>query len=122
MVIHLIILLLFIESMENIERQIKEELKSMDQRLEDLEDKMTSIDTKLSQVIDGILGNPLTKEGGMVSDIKTLKVEIDILKSKLEQQEDFKNRILWTVGIIVAIAAFIQFATGIYKNLQWWLY
>lgn len=118
MVIHLIILLLFIESMENIERQIKEELKSMDQRLEDLEDKMTSIDTKLSQVIDGILGNPLTKEGGMVSDIKTLKVEIDILKSKLEQQEDFKNRILWTVGIIVAIAAFIQFATGIYKNLQ----
>ena len=35
---------------------------------------LSSIDTKLSQVIDGILGNPLTKEGGMVSDIKTLKV------------------------------------------------
>lgn len=103
---------------ESLKQQIEIDLKSMDQRLEDLEDKMTSIDTKLSQVIDAILGNPLTKEGGVVSEIRTLKVEIEVLKAKLESQEDFKNRVLWTVGIIVAIAAFIQFATGIYSNIK----
>lgn len=103
---------------DTIEKQIKGELKSMDQRLEDLEGKITSIDTKLSQVVDAILGNPLTKEGGVVSEIKTLKIEIEVLKAKLESQEDFKNKVLWTVGIVVAIAAFIQFATGIYSNIR----
>jgi uncharacterized protein YicC (UPF0701 family) len=105
--------------MENkFEQHVEKELKSMDQRLEDLEGKITSIDTKLSQVVDAILGNPLTKDGGVVNEIKILKTEVALLKSKLELQEEFKNRILWTVGIIVAIAAFIQFATGIYKNIK----
>ncbi len=105
--------------MENkFEQQVEKELKSMDQRLEDLEGKITSIDTKLSQVVDAILGNPLTKDGGVVNEIKILKTEVALLKSKLELQEEFKNKVLWTVGIIVAIAAFIQFATGIYKNIR----
>jgi hypothetical protein len=105
--------------MENkFEQHVEKELKSMDQRLEDLEGKITSIDTKLSQVVDAILGNPLTKDGGVVNEIKILKTEVALLKSKLELQEEFKNKVLWTVGIIVAIAAFIQFATGIYKNIR----
>ena len=37
------------------EDQIKKELKNMDQRLYELEEKMTSIDTKLSQVVDANL-------------------------------------------------------------------
>ena len=46
--------------MENLfEESINKELRSMDQRLYDLEEKMNSIDTKLSQVVDAILGNPL---------------------------------------------------------------
>ena len=45
--------------MENLfEESINKELRSMDQRLYDLEEKMNSIDTKLSQVVDAILGNP----------------------------------------------------------------
>ena len=43
------------------QQQINNELKSMDQRLYDLEEKMSSIDGKLTQVVDAILGNPLTK-------------------------------------------------------------
>ena len=57
--------------MENLfEESINKELRSMDQRLYDLEEKMNSIDTKLSQVVDAILGNPLTKTGGFINDIK----------------------------------------------------
>jgi hypothetical protein len=43
------------------EESVKQELKSMDQRLYDLEEKMNSIDNKLTQVIEAIMGNPLTK-------------------------------------------------------------
>ena len=53
--------------------QVKQELKNMDHRLDEMEEKMTSIDAKLTQVVDAILGNSLTKTGGFVSDIDQLK-------------------------------------------------
>ncbi len=103
---------------ENFERQIKADLKSMDQRLEDLEGKMTSIDTKLTQVVDAILGNTLTKEGGVMNDIKTLKGKIKTLEEKLEQQEAFKNKVLWTIAILVTIGLVIQYILNIYVSLN----
>ena len=65
------------------EDQVKKELKNMDQRLYELEEKMTSIDTKLSQVVDAILGNPLTKSGGFIKDIEIMKEKIQELENKI---------------------------------------
>ncbi len=100
------------------EQQIEKELKSMDQRLYDLEEKMTSIDTKLSQVVDAILGNALTKTGGFVKDITDLKVKIKELEDKLEKQEDFKKKFTWTIAIIVGIAGFLQYVANIYNKVK----
>ena len=69
------------------EDQVKKELKNMDQRLYELEEKMTSIDTKLSQVVDAILGNPLTKSGGFIKDIEIMKEKIQELENKIQSQE-----------------------------------
>ncbi len=55
------------------QQQVKQDLKNMDHRLNEMEEKMTSIDTKLTQVVDAILGNSLTKTGGFVNDIDELK-------------------------------------------------
>jgi ppGpp synthetase/RelA/SpoT-type nucleotidyltranferase len=105
--------------MENsFENQVEKELKSMDQRLYDLEEKMTSIDTKLTQVVDAILGNALTKTGGFVSDLNELKVKLRELETKMQKQEEFKKRFTWTVGIIIAAAALIQYLSVVYKNIK----
>jgi tetrahydromethanopterin S-methyltransferase subunit G len=105
--------------MENaFEQQVEKELKSMDQRLYDLEEKMTSIDTKLTQVVDAILGNALTKTGGFVADINELKERIKDLETKLQKQEEFKKRFTWTVGIIVGIGILIQYLSTLYRNIR----
>ena len=105
--------------MENkFEQQVEKELKSMDQRLYDLEEKMTSIDTKLTQVVDAILGNALTKTGGFVADIAELKERIKDLETKLQKQEEFKKRFTWTVGIIIGIGVLLQYISTLYKNIK----
>ena len=105
--------------MENaFEKQVEKELKSMDQRLYDLEEKMTSIDTKLTQVVDAILGNALTKTGGFVADLSELKTKIKDLEDKIQKQEEFKKRFTWTVGLIIASGAILQYLSTLYKNLK----
>jgi tetrahydromethanopterin S-methyltransferase subunit G len=105
--------------MENtFESQVERELKSMDQRLYDLEEKMTSIDGKLTQVVDAILGNALTKTGGFVADIAELKERIKDLETKLQKQEEFKKRFTWTVGIIIGIGVLLQYIATLYKNIK----
>lgn len=105
--------------MENLfEEQVKEELKSMDQRLYDMEEKIASIDTKLTQVVDAILGNPLTKAGGFVKDVDALKQKIAELEKKVEKHEDFKKKVYWAVGILGALLLLGQYISTIYSNVK----
>ena len=105
-------------SVTTFQQQVKQELKSMDQRLYDLEEKMNSIDTKLTQVVDAILGNSLTKSGGFITDIDQLKKKINELELKLEKQEEFKKKFSWTIGLLTAGALIIQWITNIYPKLK----
>jgi peptidoglycan hydrolase CwlO-like protein len=100
------------------QQQINNELKSMDQRLYDLEEKMISIDGKLTQVVDAILGNALTKTGGFINDIEDLKSKIKELETKIQKQEEFKKKITWTIGIILAIAAVIQYIANLLSKIN----
>jgi len=105
--------------MENLfEKQVKEELKSMDQRLYDMEEKISSIDTKLTQVVDAILGNPLTKKGGFVEKIEVLEEKIATLEKKIEKHDEFKKRITWTLGIIIALGMLIEYVSKVYSNMK----
>lgn len=97
---------------------IKTELAAMDQRLTELEEKIDNIDTKLTQVIDAILGNRLTKSGGFMNDIEVIKTKIDVLEKKQARYDDFKKKITWTIGIIVALGLFIEYLTKVYSNVK----
>jgi hypothetical protein len=59
----------------------------MDQRLEELEGKVTSIDK--DSVVDAILGNALTKDGGVVNDIRSLQT-----KSKTNNRQSYSKQIV----------------------------
>ena len=78
---------------------------------------MGSIDAKLTTVVDAILGNSLTKTGGFIDDIKTLKLKIAVLEEQAEKAEAFKKRIIWTIGIVVTIAIILEYLTQLYSNL-----
>jgi len=99
-------------------KQIELDLIRMDKRLMDLETRMTSIDSKLTQVVDAILGNALTKQGGFVGEIEVMKAKIITLETKVEAQSDFKKRVIWTIGIIVATAIVLEYLTRLYSNLK----
>jgi hypothetical protein len=96
----------------------KDELKCMDDRLIEMEDKIDLIDTKLTQVVDAILGNPLTKTGGFMHDIEIIKLQIQELERKQLRYEEFKKKITWAIGVIVAIGAIVQYITSIYANVK----
>ena len=105
--------------MENIfEEQVKSELKSMDQRLYDMEEKIASIDTKLTQVVDAILGNRLTKTGGFVKDIQSLEEKIKTLEKKVEKHEDFKKKVYWAAAIIGTLFVGAEYVVKIIANLS----
>ena len=90
----------------------------MDHRLDEMEEKMTSIDTKLTQVVDAILGNSLTKTGGFVNDIDQLKKKIELLESQVKKQEEFKKKFSWTVGLVTTGALVIQYFINLYTKIK----
>ena len=94
------------------------DIQNMEARLTDLEEKIDKIDSKLNQVIDAILGNPLTKQGGFVHEIELLNEKYKDLEQKTRKLESFKNRVYWTVGIGAAILLVIQYLTTIYSNVK----
>jgi len=97
---------------------LKEELMNMESRLTDLEEKIDDINTKLTQVVDAILGNPLTHSGGFKHDVENINSRLAYLEKKQREFDEFRKRIYWTVGIIVVIVIAVQYLTNIYSNIK----
>ena len=87
------------------------EIKKMEDRLEDLEVKIDSIDSKLSRVMDALVGNPILKSDGLVSRIEKHEAEVQELK-------DFKKKILYGVGAIVTSGLLIDFLIRLYISMK----
>jgi chromosome segregation ATPase len=102
----------------NFEESVIEDIKNMDQRLTELEEKIDSINTKLTQVVDAILGNPLTKTGGFMKEITNLEEQIESLSRRICKQEDFRKRVYWFVSIVGGTILLVQYLTTIYSNLK----
>lgn len=85
------------------EKDFQSELQKMDNRLTELESKIDNIDSKLNQVVDALIGNPLMGKGaGLISKISHLEKEIEELR-------DFKKKIIYTVSAIVSLGLIIEY-------------
>jgi hypothetical protein len=100
------------------EESVIEDIKNMDQRLTELEEKIDSINTKLTQVVDAILGNPLTKTGGFMKELTSLEEQIEALKKRICRQEDFKKKVYWIAGAGITLLLVVQYLTTIYSNIK----
>lgn len=90
----------------------------MELRLDDLEHKIDVINTKVTQVVDAILGNPLTKVGGLMQDIENMKEKLEKVEKKQMEYDDFKKRVYWTIGIIVGFVMVFQYIASIYSSIK----
>lgn len=104
--------------MQHFEESVLEDIKNMDQRLTELEGKIDDINTKLTQVVDAILGNPLTKTGGFMKEISNIEEQIEALKKRICRQEEFKKKVYWFGGLTLTVILIVQYLTTIYKNLK----
>lgn len=90
----------------------------MESRLTEMEGKIDTIDKKLTQVVDAILGNPLTKTGGFIHDIEIIKDRIDKLEKQQLVYEDLKKKAIWTLGLIIVIGTIVQYVLDIYSDIK----
>jgi hypothetical protein len=107
------------------EKNIQLQFENMELRLSEMEDKLDImsqkqdlLDAKLTQVVDAIVGNPLTKQGGVTNEIALLKAKIEELEKKQLRYESFKNRVSWTVGLVVGAAVILQYIITIYNTVK----
>lgn len=77
-------------------------LTTMENKLNDVESKLDALDGKMSQVIDAIIGNKLTKSNGLADDIR----EIGALADK---HEEIIKRAKWLWIGIVSVSTMIGF-------------
>ena len=77
-------------------------LTTMENKLNDVESKLDSLDKKMSQVIDALIGNKLTKSNGLADDIR----EIGDLADK---HEEIIKRAKWLWIGIVSVSTIIGF-------------
>ena len=86
-------------------------LGKMEERLDELEVKIDLIDSKLSTVIDALVGNKILKSDGLVSRLEKIEREVQELK-------EFKNKILYGVAAIVSLGIALDFLLKTYLNLK----
>ena len=84
-----------------------EQFKEMEKRFSEMEEIIESMDKKLNQVVDALLGNPLTNQGGFIQKMGEIEEKIQKLEKKQAETDTFKNRVLWTIGIGIGFATVI---------------
>lgn len=100
------------------EENFQSELKKMEERLDELEVKIDSIDSKLSRVMDALVGNPILKSDGLVGRIDRYDQEFSRIEKEISELKDFKKRILYGVAAIVSVGLVLDAFIRAYANLK----
>jgi hypothetical protein len=90
---------------------IQQEIIRMEERLNEVEAKLDSIDQKVSRMYNALVGDEVLKTQGLVSRIERTEHAVRELK-------EFRRRILYGVAGIVTIGLILDFIIRLFSNLQ----
>jgi chromosome segregation ATPase len=90
---------------------IQEEIQRMEERLNEVEAKLDSIDQKVSRMYNALVGDEVLKTQGLVS-------RIERTESAVRELKEFKRRIMYGVAGIVALGLLADFLIRLFSNLQ----
>lgn len=97
---------------------VETRLSQVEHRLGEVENKLDALDTKLQQVIDALLGNPLTQSGGIKHDMDAIAERVKILEKKQRELDDFRKRFFWTITLIIGAAVLLEFIVNLYSKIK----
>ena len=96
------------------------ELQNMEYRLDEMQDKLDQVDQKLTQVVEALLGNSLTKTGGIINELDEIRKRMVNLEKQQVKNDDFRKKASWTFGVI--LGRVVQLVVLLYiKTLHGWL-
>lgn len=87
-------------------------------RLSHLEEQLRSMDNKLSKVVDALVGNDLTKQGGVVAQIAVLEEKIKMLEKDLDKEKEFRKKIIYGLTAIVTLFTAITYILTNYNFID----
>ena len=97
-------------------REIK--LLEVENKFKDLDQKILNIDAKLTQIVEAILGNSLTKQGGFMKELNIMQEKLEDLEKKIAIQEEFRKKFLWTIVLVTILGSIIQFLIHLYQKIK----
>jgi len=90
---------------------IQQEIQRMEERLNEVEAKLDSIDQKVSRMYNALVGDEVLKTQGLVS-------RIERTESAVRELKEFKRKIMYGVSAIVALGLVLDFLIRLFSNLQ----
>lgn len=92
------------------------------QEMENLKGEFGKLSTKMDTVISALMGNDLTKDGGLVGRIIDLEKSVAVMEEKIEKLENEKSKseiyvkILWAAGGVVCTILLTILLNYIFKK------
>lgn len=90
---------------------LQQEITRMEERLNDVEAKLDSIDQKVSRMYNALVGDDVLKTQGLVS-------RIERTESAVRELKEFKRRIMYGVAGIVTVGILLDFLIRLFTNLS----
>lgn len=89
----------------------EQEFIKMEERFTDIEEKIEVIGNSVREVRDALLGTEFSGNKGWIQ-------EIEYLKKKVEEHDEFKKKVMWTFLGIGVVFTVIEILIQVYFNLK----
>lgn len=73
------------------------EMEELYKRINKFEENQAKMNENLETVVEALIGNKLTKAGGMIKELQKTNERLDNLDADIRELKKFKDRIVWTV-------------------------